>query len=93
VIAIESETRNHEGARNIMIGVHQSRSIDTVPETIRGNDPGPTIGGTTRTATATTTTATSGIEEVSPPVVSNAMMFTNDMLVMQMMMSRESNTR
>jgi hypothetical protein len=87
---------NQEGARNTMIGDRRSRSTNTVPEIIviiRGNDPGTTIVGTTRSATATTTTATSGIEEVSPLVVSNAMIFMNDMFMMQLMMSRVSNTR
>ena len=94
VIETEIETLNHEGARNIMIGDQRNRLTSTDQATTRENDPGMMIDVTKiRFAIATTTTAISEIEKVSPHVVNDAMIYTNDMPVMMMMRSQILNTR
>ena len=72
------ETPSREGARSIMIGDKQSRLTSTAQATTRENEPGMMIVEEISIATATTTAATSGIEEVSPHVANDAMIYTND---------------
>jgi hypothetical protein len=94
LIETEIETLNHEGARNITIGDQRNRLTTTDQATTKKNDPGMIIDVTKiRIAIATTITAISEIEEVSPHVANDAMIYMNDMPVMMMMMSRVLNTR